>query len=60
MDDRDVETVWLDAQPSPVRVLLHNTEHATLLVELKVLGQKIYAFSWTCNQRSAFWALWRA
>jgi hypothetical protein len=33
---------------------------ATRLAELKQLGQKVYALSWTRSQRSAFWALGRA
>jgi hypothetical protein len=39
---------------------IYQTERATRLAELKQLGQKVYALSWTSPQRSAFWALWRA
>jgi hypothetical protein len=60
MDDRDVETPWLALQPSHVQVLFPQVEHASSLAELKRLGQKVYARSWTRSQRSAFWALWRA
>jgi hypothetical protein len=38
-------------------VFFHPTERATSLVELKPLGQKVDARSWTRSQRSAFWAL---
>jgi hypothetical protein len=60
MDDRDVEAPWFEWQPSAVPVFFHPTERATNLVELKQLGQKVYALSWTRSQRSAFLALWRA
>ena len=57
MDDRDVEAPWFEWQPSAVPVFFHPTERATSLVELKQLGQKVDALSWTRSQRSAFWAL---
>jgi hypothetical protein len=60
MDDRDVETPWLDLQPAQVQVLFRKPERATRLAELKTLGQKVYALSWPRSQRSAFGALWRA
>jgi hypothetical protein len=60
MDDRDVEAPWFEWQPSAVPVFFHPTERATRLAELKTLGQKVYALSWTRSQRSAFWALWWA
>jgi hypothetical protein len=60
MDDRDVEAPWFEWQRSAVPVFFHPTERATSLVELKQLGQKVYALHWTRSQRSAFWALWRA
>jgi hypothetical protein len=36
-----------------VRVLIPQTERATSLAELKQLGQKVDALSWTPSQRSA-------
>jgi DNA-binding transcriptional regulator/RsmH inhibitor MraZ len=51
---------WLAWQPARVPVLVHQVEHASSLAELKRLGQTVYALSWTSQQRSAFWALWRA
>jgi hypothetical protein len=60
IDDRDVEAPWFEWQPSAVPVFFHPTERAISPVELKQLGQKVDALSWTCSQRSAFWVLWRA
>jgi hypothetical protein len=57
MDDRDVEAPWFEWQPSAVPVFFHPTERPTNLVELKQLGQKVDARSWTRSQRSTFWAL---
>jgi hypothetical protein len=60
MDDRDVEAPWFEWQPTRVQVPIHQVEHASSLAELKRLGQTVYALSWTSQQRSTFWALWRA
>jgi hypothetical protein len=60
MDDFDVEAPWLEWQPSAIQVLIHQTERATSLPELKTPGQKVDALHWTRSQRSAFWPLWRA
>jgi hypothetical protein len=60
MDDFDVEPHWVDSQPSAIQVLIHQTERATRLPELKTPGQQVDALSWTRGQHSALWALWRA
>jgi hypothetical protein len=51
---------WLAWQPARVPVLVHQVEHASSLAELKRLRQTVSALSWTSQQRSTFWALWRA
>jgi hypothetical protein len=57
MDDRDVEPPWVDSPPSPVQVLMPQTERATSLAVLKRLGPKVDALSWipTNARRVGHW-----
>jgi hypothetical protein len=51
-DDRDVEPPRVDSPPSPVQVLIPQSERATSLAALRTLGPKVDALSWTSQQRS--------
>jgi hypothetical protein len=60
MDDQDTTPLWEDLQPAQFQVLLHKTQEAKTLDELKRLGQKAYGLtSWTQSQRTVFWSAWK-
>jgi hypothetical protein len=59
-DDRAFEAPSVDSPPSPVQVLIQQTERATYLAALTTLGPKVDALSRIPTQHSACWALGRA